>query len=184
MYWPLAENVLTSKSATKLALHHLKQNDPPGGSLVLTGSTSSYNERPNLPLYSTAKHGVVGLMRAVRHRAPESNINVGLIAPGGTISSLFPRQAAEAFRTQGVPVNEPGSVALAAVYLASNSKTNGQGITIIGNKFIEVEDSITETQHLWYGAYNTDMVRKVASVRLDQLSKSTYQASTSEEKNT
>lgn len=144
-------------------------NSPPGGGLVLTGSTSSYNERPNLPLYSTAKHGVVGLMRAVRHRAPDDNINVGVIAPGGTVSSLFTPQAAEAFRAQGAPVNEPESVALAAVYLASKKEMNGKALTIIGNRFTEVEDSILETQPLWYGEYNTDMSRRVTGVRLDKL---------------
>ncbi|KAF4463142.1 hypothetical protein FALBO_10044 [Fusarium albosuccineum] len=157
---------------TKLALHHMATNNPPGGGLVMTGSTSSYNERPNLPLYSTAKHGVVGLMRAVRHRAPNSNINVGLIAPGGTVSSLFTPEAAEAFRAQGAPVNDAETVAVGAVYLASNNKMNGKALTIIGNKFTEVEDSVLRTQPLWYGEYNTDMSRRVASVRLDKLAKS------------
>ena len=118
-----------------------------------------------------AKHGVAGLMRAVRHRAPENNVNVGLIAPGGTITSLFTPQAAEAFRAQGVPINEPESVALGAVYLASNKDTNGKGLTIIGDRFTEVEDSILETQPLWYGKYNTDVARKAGGVRLDKLVK-------------
>ncbi|KAM0431516.1 hypothetical protein ACHAPT_005494 [Fusarium lateritium] len=158
---------------TKLGLHYFKANDPPGGGLVLTGSTSSYNERPNIPLYSVAKHGVVALMRAVRHTAPNDNINVGIIAPGGTVSSLFTPQAAEAFRAQDVPVNDPETVALAAAYLASNRETNGKGLTIIGNKFTEVEDSILQTQPLWYGEFNTEMARKAASVRLDKLAKTT-----------
>jgi short-subunit dehydrogenase len=147
----------------------MKANNPPGGGLVITGSTSSYNERPNLPLYSTAKHGVVGLMHAVRHWCPEDNINVGLIAPGGTVSSLLTLQAAEAFEARGVPINNASTVALAAVYLANNKEPNGKSLTIIGDRFTEVEDSIARTQPLWYGEYNTDMSRRVATVRLDKL---------------
>lgn len=110
-------------------------------------------------------------MRAVRHSAPQDNINVGLIAPGGTISRLFTDQAAMAFRAQGAPVNDASSVALAAVYLASNKETNGQALTIIGDKFIEVEGSILRTQPLWFGEYNTDMSRRVAGVKFDNRSR-------------
>jgi hypothetical protein len=45
-------------AASKLALHYFKKNNPPGGSLVLTCSTAGYNARPNIVLYSAAKHGV------------------------------------------------------------------------------------------------------------------------------
>lgn len=146
----------------------MRQNPQPhGGGLVLTGSTSSYNERPNLPLYSMAKHGVIGLMRALRQNAPADSINVGAIAPGGTQTRLFTSDAASAFRSLGIPVNKASSVALAAVYLASNPATNGKALTVIGDKFTEVEDSILATQHLWYGQYNTDMARRASSVSLD-----------------
>jgi NAD(P)-dependent dehydrogenase (short-subunit alcohol dehydrogenase family) len=60
--------------ATKLALYYFKKNSPPGGGLVMTGSTSSYNERPNLPLYSAAKHGVTFFDHSFRC---DSNIRTG-----------------------------------------------------------------------------------------------------------
>ncbi|RFU26871.1 hypothetical protein B7463_g9468, partial [Scytalidium lignicola] len=131
---------------SKLALHYFNQNSPPGGGLVMTGSTSSYNERPNLPIYSTAKHGVVGLMRAVRNLAPALNVTVGCIAPGGTESNMFPNEAAEAFRAKGIPVNKAYSVALAAVFLASKLENNGKSLTVIGDKYTEVEGPITDLQ--------------------------------------
>jgi short-subunit dehydrogenase len=154
-----------------LAIHYFKRNKAPGGGLVLTGSTSSYNERPNLPVYSTAKHAVIGLMRAIRHNAPTDNINVGAIAPGGTESALFTPAAADAFRALGIPVNRASTVALAAVYLANNKDTNGQAITIIGERFTEVEGAVRSSQKIWYGEYNTDMAERATSIRLDQLAK-------------
>ncbi|KAH8821897.1 hypothetical protein F5884DRAFT_105261 [Xylogone sp. PMI_703] len=156
---------------SKLALHYFKQNNPPGGGLVMTGSTSSYNERPNLPLYSAAKHGVIGLMRAMKHIAPPLNVTVGCIAPGGTESNMFPIEAAEAFRAKGIPVNKAYSVALAAVFLATKPENNGKSLTIIGDEYTEVEGPLGELQPQWYGAYNTEMARNAASVRLDKLSK-------------
>ena len=44
----------------KLAVSCFKRNPTPGGALVFTASSSSYNERPMLPLYSISKHGVSG----------------------------------------------------------------------------------------------------------------------------
>ncbi|KAL1894051.1 hypothetical protein Sste5346_006193 [Sporothrix stenoceras] len=161
---------------SKLALHYFRKapsTDAFDRGLVITGSTSSYNERPNLPLYSAAKHGVIGLMRALRHVVaadPVEKIHVGAIAPGGTETALFPSRAADAFRAQGIPVNTASSVATAAIYLATNATTNGHALTILGDRFTEVEEAITRTQEQWYGQYNTDMARRAASVRLDMLS--------------
>ncbi len=155
---------------SKLALHHMRKNGGGGGGLVLTGSTSSYNERPNLPLYSDAKHGVIGLMRALRHVVAADHIRVGAIAPGGTETALFPARAADAFRAQGIPVNKAATVARAAIYLATNQHTNGQALTVLGDRCTEVEAAITASQAQWYGEYNTDMARRAASVRLDTLS--------------
>ena len=42
----------------KLAMAYFRRNPLLGGALVFTASSSSYNERPMLPLYSISKHGV------------------------------------------------------------------------------------------------------------------------------
>ncbi|KAK5219937.1 hypothetical protein LTR99_004183 [Exophiala xenobiotica] len=122
-------------------MSYFQKNSPPGGGLVLTCSTSGYNERPNLPLYSAAKHGVAGLMRALRHEAPKQGVNVALIAPGGT-----------------------EYVATAALWLASDPAHNGKGLTLIGSVATEVEGPLLETQPTWYGQYNLDMAAKAANV--------------------
>ena len=40
-----------------------------GGSIIITSSTAGYQGFPNLAHYDAAKHGVVGLMRTLAHRA-------------------------------------------------------------------------------------------------------------------
>ena len=42
----------------KLAVSYFKRSPTPGGAVVFAASSSAYNERPMLPLYSIAKHGV------------------------------------------------------------------------------------------------------------------------------
>ena len=86
-------------------------------------------------------------------------------------SNMFPTEAAEAFRAKGIPVNKAYSVALAALFLASNPENNGKSLTIIGDKYTEIEGPLSQLQPQWYGEYNTEMARNAASVRLDKLSK-------------
>lgn len=88
-----------------------------------------------------------------------------------TESNMFPIEAAEAFRAKGIPVNKAYSVALAAVFLATNPEYNGKALTIIGDMYTEVEGPILKLQPQWYGEYNTEMARIAASVPLGTLTK-------------
>ncbi|KAI8933980.1 hypothetical protein NX059_008753 [Plenodomus lindquistii] len=52
---------------TKLAIHYLRKNgSQDAGSIVLTASLAGYLASAGAPLYSAAKHGIVGLMRALK----------------------------------------------------------------------------------------------------------------------
>jgi len=82
-------NLKGAASSTYLAQHYFrltKLKGPPEGfnpSVVMTASLGGILTVPQIPLYGAAKHGVVGLMRAV---APEMNridgIRVSCICPG------------------------------------------------------------------------------------------------------
>jgi len=109
-------------------------------------------------------------MRAVRHIAPARGITVGAIAPGGTETSMFPAAAASAFRARGIPVNAASTVARGAVFLSTTPAWNGKALTIIGDKYTEVEGPLAALQPQWYGEWNTDMAVRATTVRLDQLS--------------
>ncbi|KAK5413112.1 hypothetical protein LTR20_006670 [Exophiala xenobiotica] len=157
-------NLKSVALTAKLAMSYFQKNSPPGGGLVLTCSTSGYNERPNLPLYSAAKHGVAGLMRALRHEAPKQGVNVALIAPGGTETGMLDENIRNTFRSLGIPLQSPEYVATAALWLASDPAQNGKGLTLIGSVATEVEGPLLETQPTWYGQYNLDMAAKAANV--------------------
>jgi hypothetical protein len=93
------------------------------------------------------------------------------LAPGVTPSGLLRAEAIEEIRALGVPVNEMSSVALAAVFLASKKEMNGQAVTIIGDRYTEVEDALESTRNMRYGDLDADSAKKAASQRLDRLVK-------------
>ena len=84
---------------------------------------------------------------------------------------MLPIEVAEAFRAKGIPINKAYSVALAAVFLATNSGYNRKVLTIIGARYTEVEGPILELKPQWYGEYNTEMARNSASAQLGNFSK-------------
>ncbi|KHJ71019.1 mycofactocin-coupled SDR family oxidoreductase [Rhodococcus sp. Chr-9] len=57
----------------------LKQGD--GGSIVMTGSRAASKGLRNLGHYDAAKHGVVGLMRAMANELAEESIRVNVVNP-------------------------------------------------------------------------------------------------------
>lgn len=60
-----------------------------GGALLYTASTSGLSGSPYSPVYSAAKHGVVGFARAMAKRYGRENIRVNAICPGATDTPML-----------------------------------------------------------------------------------------------
>ncbi|KAF1850537.1 NAD(P)-binding protein [Cucurbitaria berberidis CBS 394.84] len=74
----------------KLGIFYLKKN-PKGGSIVVTASASSFSRLPATD-YTAAKHGVLGLVRALYGRLyPKLPIRINAIAPSWTDTGIVPR---------------------------------------------------------------------------------------------
>jgi (+)-trans-carveol dehydrogenase len=123
--------------ASRAIIPHLVERG--GGSLILTASAAGIRTFYGLPSYVTAKHGVVGLAKALAvelgpHWVRVNAVCPGNIAtpmfhnqyildmynggPGGTIeSAVFPAQASSILP---VPWFEPEAISNAIVYLASD----------------------------------------------------------------
>ena len=63
----------------KVALPHLVDNG--GGAIVLTSSTAGLKGTPNTIHYTTAKHGVVGIMRTLANEFAPHSIRVNSVHP-------------------------------------------------------------------------------------------------------
>ncbi len=121
-----------------------------GGSIVITSSTMGMKGLPNMIAYVAAKHGAVGVMRALAHELAPHSIRVNAVAPtavgtdmifNDAIYRLFrpdlaePAKAdtVEAFQGMNllpVPWNEAGDVSEAVLWLASDETRHITGIVL------------------------------------------------------
>ncbi|QIW99578.1 hypothetical protein AMS68_005096 [Peltaster fructicola] len=77
-------------STIKLAIHHMRhrRDGRRGGNIVMTASLAGYLGSAGAPLYSAAKHGLIGLLRALKNDTAKLGIAISLVAPGITLTDL------------------------------------------------------------------------------------------------
>ncbi|KAF2467028.1 NAD(P)-binding protein [Lindgomyces ingoldianus] len=158
-----------ASDTTKLAIHYLRKNKE-GGQITMTASLAGYLASAGAPLYSAAKHGIVGLMRALKQECAKVNIAVSVVAPAITVTPIIssgnretgksPEQYAKEMAIQGVPINKVDSVALAVCWLFNEGKAaNGAGIFIQGDKFVDLERGLAKTREQWMSKEMLDLFR-------------------------
>lgn len=136
--------------AAKAAIPHLREAG--GGSVILTSSTAGLMAIPNIGHYTSAKHGVVGLMRTLAlELAPDmirvnsvhpTTVNTDMIQNSATYE-LFAADLPEAERTREVvgarfqelnalpiPWVEPLDISNAVLWLASDESRYVTGVTL------------------------------------------------------
>jgi SDR family mycofactocin-dependent oxidoreductase len=135
----------------RAAVPHLKANEH-GGSIVITSSTAGIKGMANLAHYVSAKHGVVGLMKAMAIELAPHMIRVNSVHPTTVNTDMVQNQgiydlfrpdlapgtatlddAAEAFRTLNLlPVKwvEPVDISNAVVWLSSDMARYVTGVQL------------------------------------------------------
>ena len=153
-----------------------------GGSVVMTASLAGYLASAGAPLYrsslpflphssslyllttySAAKHGIVGLMRALKNDLAVVNIAISVVAPGITVTPILSQERqdleansidkwAEGMQKLGVPINKAETIALAVAHLIHKGlASNGQGILIQADRMAEIEGGIAKSRGQWMG---------------------------------
>lgn len=77
-----------------------------GGVIVLTASTASFRGHPNLSHYAAAKHGLIGLMKAVAGELGPEGIRVNAVCPGPVLTPMMDHEAA--YRLFRPELEDPG----------------------------------------------------------------------------
>lgn len=84
-----------------LALHYFRQNTnymQMDCNLVITASCGSFYKSINAPVYTAAKHGLIGFMRSIAPKMyADDKIRVNAICPGAVITGLFSAEQWSAF---------------------------------------------------------------------------------------
>lgn len=154
----------------KLAMYHLRNDSAAsakkgsgegrGGSIVMTASLAGYLASAGAPLYSAAKHGVVGYLRALKGDCAKTGIAISVIAPGITLTNIIVgRKEGQSLEDwgqdmarRGVPINDAETIALTVANLMGEGlKANGKGVLIQANKMQDLESGIAKSRAQWMG---------------------------------
>jgi NAD(P)-dependent dehydrogenase (short-subunit alcohol dehydrogenase family) len=123
-------------------------------SIVLTSSIAGITEAPGLFAYSAAKHGVIGIMRALRRFAPAKyGVRANAICPWATDTQLLSGVAPK-WRKEKMPMNKPKDVALLILQCAADTSLNGKAVFVSGGRGFDTEEGIDRTLPQWLGEEN------------------------------
>lgn len=77
-----------------------------GGAIIFTGSVHSFEASKEKAAYITAKHGLLGLMRAIAKEGAPYNIRANLIGPGFVRTPLVDKQIPEQAKALNIPEDQ------------------------------------------------------------------------------
>jgi 3-hydroxybutyrate dehydrogenase len=89
---------------TKACLPHMYRQK--SGSVILMGSVHSKLASPLKSAYVTAKHGLMGLARAISKEGAEHGVRANVICPGFVKTPLVEKQIPEQAKTLGISEDE------------------------------------------------------------------------------
>ncbi|OAP60609.1 hypothetical protein AYL99_05611 [Fonsecaea erecta] len=122
--------------------------------ITLVSSVAGFKESPGLFAYSAAKHGVLGLMRALRpFTAPLYGLRINAICPWATDTQLLAGVRAEWVK-HAMPMNQPLDVAKYIIQVSAEPRTHGKALFVAGGKAVDIEEGIKKTEPVWLGEKN------------------------------
>ena len=103
-----------------------------------------------IPVYTAAKHGVLGLMRSIRNSSPKFNVTINVVSPWIVNTPWLTPPLQATLETHGIPITDVNNVARGVAHIAS-SDWNGKSLYVASDKFIELEGGIDSTRKEWLG---------------------------------
>ena len=118
------------------AFRVMKEQDPRGGRIINNGSISAHSPRPRAAAYTTTKHALTGLTKAISLDGRPHRIACGQIDIGNAATDMTSAMATGALQADGTVAAEPTMdarhVADAVLYMAGLPlETNVQFLTVM-----------------------------------------------------
>ena len=141
----------------------------------MTASLAGYLASAGAANYSAAKHGIVGLMRALKQDTLKHGIGISVVAPGMTVTPIISQERQAVFanagqdtgagagqekinafvremKAAGVAWNEPATIAVCVAYLVVEGvRANGMGLMVQGDRVTDVEAGLARSRGVWMG---------------------------------
>lgn len=127
-------------NTTTLAIHHMRSQPSPGGSVTITSSIAGL-QRFRAVDYGTAKHAVLGFMRGMKQVLAKEKVPVRInaITPSWTRTGVVP----EVIMNQlGVELQSPLAVGRGAVGLMADESRDGHLIHIALGRYKEIDEAV------------------------------------------
>lgn len=138
----------------RIASVYLRQNRTENAdrSIILVSSVAGFKESPGLFVYQAAKHGVLGIMRALRKYLPYQahHLRVNAVCPWMTTTAMV-KGIQDAWLKAGLPANTPMDVAKIIAGLITDSKVNGASMYVEGGRGWEIEANLDRLEPQWLG---------------------------------
>jgi len=121
------------------AFRMMKEQKPQGGRIVNNGSISAHTPRPNSAPYTSTKHAITGLTKAISLDGRKYDITCGQIDIGNAATPMTARMAGGVAQANGTTMPEPtmnaDHVGDAVVYMANlPPDANVHTITVMASK--------------------------------------------------
>jgi len=156
---------------TRIASAYLRHDAKPSESksITLLSSVAGFIDAAGLPVYSAAKHGVMGLFRALRDPFRLNySIRLNAICPSFVATALTSTVDA-AWRENNMPVNEPMDIAkiilgLVAGKTADGKEPDGLAVFAEGGRGWEFQEGLDRLRPEWLGKQPHEMLKKADEV--------------------
>lgn len=153
-------NLVSVVSFCRIALAYMKSSKPQENntsfskSIILVSSIAGITEAPGLFAYSSSKHGVIGLMRALRPWAPlKYGVRVNAICPWATDTQILSGVKGR-WVEENMPMNTPLDVGKILLQCSADQALNGKAVVVTGGRYFDTEEGTDRTMPQWMGEEN------------------------------